>query len=70
MEIYTKEHVEKLVELAFLKGQAVATEKFLIKINKSLENLHGNGQPEDFAYYTVAEREATNTFLTTFSGCG
>ena len=64
--LYTKEHVEKLIELAFLKGQAVATEKSLNRISKSLENLHDNKQPEDTAYNAVTERKAANTFLSAF----
>ena len=65
-QLYTKEHVEKLIELAFLKGQEFATSKMLKRVTIAIGEQHDT-QPEDFAYYTVAEREAADTFLSTFS---
>ena len=64
-QLYTKEHVEKLIELAFLKGQEYATSKMLKSVTIAIGDQHDT-QPEDTAYNAVTERKAANTFLSAF----
>ncbi len=64
-QLYTKEHVEKLIELAFLKGQEFATSKMLKRVTIAIGEQHDT-QPEDTTCNTIAERKAANTFLSAF----
>ena len=67
MRTYTQEHVEKLIALAFIKGQEFATAKMLKRVNISIGEQHDT-QPESITDNTSYERAATNNFLHAFAG--
>lgn len=62
----TKEHVEKLIELAFLKGPSMPLLNYLKASLFAIGDQHDT-QPEDTAaIIAVTERKAANTFLSAF----
>jgi len=63
---FTEEHVENLIALAFLRGQEFAMSKMVKQVNRSL-GVCDDTQSKNTTYHPVAEREATNNFLTAFS---
>lgn len=63
---FTKEHVEKLIALAFLRGQEFAMSKMVKQVDKAIGG-YNDTQSKGITHHSVAEREATNNFLTTFS---
>jgi aspartate/tyrosine/aromatic aminotransferase len=63
---FTEAHVEKLIALAFLRGQEFAMSKMLKQVNILIGD-YNDTQSKDPTYHSVTKREATNSFLTTFS---
>lgn len=54
MDTFTREHVEKLIVLAFLRGQEFAMSKMIKQVNRSIGG-HNDTQPKDSKNHSVAE---------------